>query len=83
MAKKKVLTKREKVQEHLQQSQEQLVRLGRAMTVGVGKEILDLLTDMYYEGDMMGSSERDSAFKLGRRAVVDFLVGLRNDAMKE
>jgi hypothetical protein len=72
-----VQKRRAAVNEQIKKSNEELAKIGRFLfTAPDGKALLDLLTDLYYKGPMIGETPEMTYFKLGRREVVEFLIGL-------
>lgn len=64
-------------------AKQQAARLGNLFMSGEGKELMDMLEDMYYNGKMVGATPEDTYFNLGRRDVVHYLRQLRDAALKE
>lgn len=76
----KVLKKRQAAEEHLRKSQDELKRLARLFDSGDGARLLEILSEMYYEGPM---DEVDPCLlnrAMGRRDVVKFLLDIHRDA---
>lgn len=48
-----------------------------------GKLLLSILEEMHHRGDLRGKDPYDAFFNLGRRDVVEFLLGLRDQAKEK
>lgn len=66
-------------EDKLKASQAELKRVGRVLTHGDGARLLEILKEMYYEGNLTGATPELTYQNLGRRDVVDFLVGLTKE----
>jgi hypothetical protein len=70
--------------EKLKKSQFEMARVGGFLhSTEDGKLLLDILRDMYYDGDIVADNPHETYRKLGQRDVVKFLLGLRDRAHKE
>lgn len=59
----------------------ELKRVGQMLLGNAdGRLLLDLLEEMYYKGDLVGETPEKTYFNLGKREVVNFLIGLRDQA---
>lgn len=66
-----------KVNESIKKSNEELASIGRFLfTSADGKALMDLLTEAYYKGSLLGETPEKTYFKLGQREVVSFLLSL-------
>jgi hypothetical protein len=69
--------KRKAINERIKKSNEELDATGRHLfTTEAGKQLLDLLEEMYYKGPLVGATTEETYFKLGSREVVTFLQSL-------
>lgn len=75
-----VLSSGERVQkaERLEQK-----RAGALLTTEPGKALLKMLEDMYYHGQLIGTTPERTYFNLGARDVIRHLHELRDLAQKE
>lgn len=68
----------------MDRSKQEMRRVGQMLRLNEdGKLLLSMLEDSYYKGDLVGEDPHKTYFNLGRRDVVDFLLGLRDQAEKE
>lgn len=68
----------------LEESALELRRIGMLLLGNEdGKKLLAVLEDLYYDGTIAADSPHTTYFNLGRRDVVYFLRGLRDQAKKE
>lgn len=68
----------------LEKSNMELRRLGMLLLANEdGKLLLSVLEDLYYNGALVGNDPHMTYFNCGRREVVNFLRGLRDQATKE
>jgi hypothetical protein len=68
----------------LEKSKLELRRLGMLLLANEdGKLLLSMLEETYYKGNLVADDPHTTYFNLGRRDVVDFLLGLRDQAVKE
>lgn len=59
-------------------------RIGMALNTNPDtKALLDMLVNLYYKGDMTGDTPEKTYFNLGRREVVEYLLDMRDRALKE
>lgn len=66
------------------EQKQEMRRIGMALNTNPDtKLLLDSLVDLYYKGDMTGETPERTYFNLGRREVVEYLLNLRDDALKE
>lgn len=70
----------EKVKEQLKQNQRSM---GRLFLSEDGKKLLEVLRATWYDGDLFGSTPESTAFNLGAREVIKYLLFLRDSAKPE
>lgn len=71
------LIAREKKKEDMRTREEHLNRVARNIfKTSDGKNLLDILIQDYYDGQLIGDTVEKTYFKLGQRDVVKFLLDL-------
>lgn len=64
-------------------AQENESKVGLLLASPDGQRLMDILEDLYYDGDLVGTDTWDSYRKLGRRDVVCYLRDLRRNAKEK
>lgn len=68
----------------IENEKEDMRRVGMALQSNAdAKLLLEILQDLYYRGNLVGSTPEETYFNLGRRDVVDFLIDVRDRVVKE
>jgi hypothetical protein len=69
---------------YLDKSNLEMKRVGKMLQLNEdGKLLLNILTELFYDGDLLGDTPERTHFNLGRREAVRFLITLRDQAQKE
>lgn len=68
----------------VEDQKQEMRRIGVALASNAdAKLLLEILQDLYYKGNLVGSTPEETYFNLGRRDVVDFLIDVRDRVLKE